>query len=308
MLSKAGGRALGAIIAKYKAQVFMSYSTYTKLFDSSVTPVLDYFSSVWGFSKYNCLEAIQNRAIRIYLGVHKFAPILALQLDIGRVSTENRQCLSVLRFLNRLLKLPDNRLTKRIFIDDFYLAQSGHENWCSNVFKVLEKLNLKHLFYERKMVDIKEIKDQNDMWKKAVPKKPKLRTYYLFKETMDIENYIKYNLSSSERSAMAQFRFGILQLNIETGRFRNQALGERLCTLCEFNEIEDESHFLFQCRLYDELRSEWVSNFVNKTANFLELDKLDKFKVIFDNIIHHRITANFILRCCELRKESLYRI
>ena len=75
----------------------------------------------------------------------------------------------------------------------------------------------------------------------AVPKKTKLSTYCLFKETMGIENYIKYNLSSSERSAMAQFRFGILPLNIETGRFRNQALEERLCTLCEFNEIEDES-------------------------------------------------------------------
>ena len=132
-----------------------TYTTYTKSFHSCVTPVLDYSSGVWGFSKYNCLEAIQNRAIRIYLGVHKFAPTLALQGDMGWMSTENRQCLSVLRFWNRLLKLPDNRLTKQIFIDDFYLAQSGHENWCSNVFKTLEKLNLEHLFYERKMVDIK---------------------------------------------------------------------------------------------------------------------------------------------------------
>ena len=45
--------------------------------------------------------------------------------------------------------------------------------------------------------------NQNDMWKQAVPKKTKLRTYCLIKGTMDIENYIKYNLSSSERSAMA---------------------------------------------------------------------------------------------------------
>ena len=72
---------------------------------------------------------------------------------------------------------------------------------------------------------------QNDMWKQAVPKKTKLRTYCLFKETMDIENYIKYNLSSSERSAMVPFRFGILPLNIETGRFRNQALDERLYSM-----------------------------------------------------------------------------
>ena len=83
-------------------------------------------------------------------------------------------------------------------------------------------------------------------------------------------------------------------------------LEERLCTLCEFNEIEDESHFLFKCSLYDELRREWVSHIVNKTANFLELDKINKFKVIFDT--HHRITAKFILRCYQLRKESLYRI
>ena len=136
-----------------------------------------------------------------------------------------------------------------------------------------------------------------------VHKKSKLRTYCLFKET--IKNYIKYNLSSSERSAMAQFRFGILPLNIETGRFRNQGLDERLCTLCAFNETEDESHFLFQCSLYDEVRSEWVSHIVNKTVNFLELDKINKFKVILDIIldIHHRITAKFILRCYQLRKE-----
>ena len=38
----------------------------------------------------------------------------------------------------------------------------------------------------------------------------------------------------------------------------------------------------------------------------LELDKINKFKVIFDT--HHRITAKFILRCYQLRKESLYRI
>ena len=100
---------------------------------------------------------------------------------------------------------------------------------------------------------------------------------------------------------MAQFRFGILPLTIETGQFRNQALDERLYTLCEFNEIEDESHFLFQCSLYDELRSERVSHIANKTTNVLELDEINKFKVIFD--IHHRITVTFILRCSQLRKK-----
>ena len=75
---------------------------------------------------------------------------------------------------------------------------------------------------------------------------------------------------------------------------------ESLCLQC--NEIEDESHFLFQCSLYDEL-SKWVSHIVNKTPNFLERDKINKSKVIFD--IHHRITAKLILRYYQLRKEFI---
>ena len=92
-------------------------------------------------------------------------------------------------------------------------------------FKILEKTSLESSFYEREPVDIEDVKDQflsiqNRAWKQALPKKPKLRTYCTLKEHLSVENYVKYNLTPSERYAMAQFRFGILPLNIETGRFR----------------------------------------------------------------------------------------
>ena len=122
---------------------------------------------------------------------------------------------------------------------------------------------------------------------------------------MSVENYVKYNLTPSERSAMAQFRFGILPLNIETGRFRNQPVQDRLCNLCEFNEIEDECHFLFKCSLYNDLRNDWIRNITDKTPDFVEMDTTTKFKVIFAN--HHRITAKFILRSYNVRKENLFR-
>ena len=114
--------------------------------------------------------------------------------------------------------------------------------------KYLTKNNLESSFYEREPVDIEDVKDQflniqNRAWKQALPKKPKLRSYCTFKEYLSVENYVKYNLTPAERSAIPQFRFGILPLNIETGRFRNQPVQDRLCTLCEFNEIEDECHF-----------------------------------------------------------------
>ena len=66
--------------------------------------------------------------MRIFLGVHHFSPKLALEGDMGGMLCRNRRFICILRLWNRLLNLPDDRLTKQIFINDYYLAQSGHEN------------------------------------------------------------------------------------------------------------------------------------------------------------------------------------
>ena len=53
----------------------MGYSTFMKLYEACITPILNYSAAVWAVSWYNCLEAFQNRAMRVYLVAHKFAPL-----------------------------------------------------------------------------------------------------------------------------------------------------------------------------------------------------------------------------------------
>ncbi len=43
---------------------------------------------------------------------------------------------------------------------------------------------------------------------------------------------------------MAQFRIGILPLHIETGRFRDNKINERVCLLCNSGVVENELYFL----------------------------------------------------------------
>jgi len=173
---------------------------------------------------------------------------------------------------------------------------------------VLSNVNLESSFYEQRPIDIEMVKEKlmdmhEENWLHSVSIKPKLRTYKLFKETLHVENYVLYNLSISERSVMAQFRLGILPLNIETGRFRNQPIEERICDLCELNEIEDESHFLFKCTLYNDLRKIWMENILRINENFVQLDEISQMKIMFDK--HHRCTAKFILRSLKIRKENI---
>ena len=82
---------------------------------------------------------MQNRAIRYYLGVHRFAPVAAISGDIGWLPSKYRRWLNMLRYWNRLVKLNDNRITKIIFKSDYEI---GVNNWCSDIKAVMNILNL----------------------------------------------------------------------------------------------------------------------------------------------------------------------
>ena len=58
-------------------------------------------------------------------------------------------------------------------------------------------------------------------WKHDVTKVPKLRTYILYKTEYSTEPYVAKINNRGHKSALAQFRCGILPLSIETGRFNN---------------------------------------------------------------------------------------
>ena len=74
-----------------------------------------------------------------------------------------------------------------------------------------------------------------------------------------MEKYLISNMSKLERSHLAQFRFGILPIRIETGRFTRLNISERVCQICNNGSIEDEIHFLLTCPACDDLRGLLIS-------------------------------------------------
>ena len=76
---------------------------------------------------------------------------------------------------------------------------------------------------------------------------------------------------------MCQYRFGILPLAIETGRYKNIQLENRICILCNRNEIEDECHFLLNCCLYENERHIFLNKISYLYNEFANLDQEAKF-------------------------------
>ena len=81
----------------------------------------------------------------------------------------------------------------------------------------------------------------------------KLRTYSLIKESVEIENYHITTRNINARVCLTKFRLSNHKLMIETGRHQKVPKTERFCPFC-YGMIEDEIHFLINCKQYDALR------------------------------------------------------
>ncbi|XP_063446895.1 uncharacterized protein LOC134726422 [Mytilus trossulus] len=153
-LSAAGGRALGAIISKIHSLKEFGIKTYEKLYVSCIVPILDYCSSVWGFKDLNCIDTIQNKAIRYFLGVHKFAPKLAINGDFGWLPSKERRWCNMdrmVRYWNRLMDMDNSRRCKRVFLWDYELSTN---NWSSSVRTIMSLVSMDDNFQQMLKCDV----------------------------------------------------------------------------------------------------------------------------------------------------------
>ena len=105
---------------------------------------------------------------------------------------------------------------------------------------ILNQLNMEDTFRSKSKINVEtfrrkitEMHSVSVNWSDSVQNVSKLRTYRTFKTTFSQEKYLTINLSKVERSHLAQLRFGILPLRIETGRYIGERPEDRLCRLCD---------------------------------------------------------------------------
>ena len=142
----------------------------------------------------------------------------------------------------------------------------------------------------------------------------KLTTFYKIKECFRSEPYLSV-LNSDQRNLITKFRISAHQLRIETGRYerkKNQAgkisileKEEKVCRYCNLSKVEDESHFLLECPLYNHERSNLFNEIRSICEFFLSLNNHDKFYWILNNENYKilSIFSTFLKTCFSLKKQ-----
>ena len=254
ILASASSRALGALTTKHFSNKGLPYSTFTKLYHSTVTPIMDYAAAVWGSKTYDKLNSVQLRAQRTFLGVGKFTPSPAVEGDMGWVPIKVRHHVDMIRYWIRVQKYPAYRLPHIVFAWDYEQASRGCQTWNKDIHTLLEQCNMGNLWtttttnFLARFKD-RRLSDHNQHWIIDVESMPKIRTYKCLKTSYGTEHYLKANMSIPQRSYLAKMRMGTLPLKIETGRYTHTPVDQRICQ-CG-NEVETEEHFLLRCPIYD---------------------------------------------------------
>ena len=220
--------------------------------------------------------------------------------------------------LHRMLKMQNDRLTKKVFMWDKMLNNSGTVNtWYNEVKEILNNCNFQYIYETGAIFPLRptilSITDtlksrQNNDLKIECLAMPKLRTFNLFKDFETQPCFLTKPLNFFQQRAIASLRIGSFRLRIETQRyFRPKVPYERrYCIACPNHnlEIECEIHYLFSCTAYSDLRQSWLSS-LEKPDNFDSLDSGQKLDIVLNLTSNIKLTANFILGAFDIRSKSL---
>lgn len=146
-------------------------------------------------------------------------------------------------------------------------------------------------------------------WKSKILNNKKLDTYCKFKRNFEREVYLTNIENSNHRKYLTRLRISAHHLAIETGRYKKKNKkkndrDQRLCVTC--NKVEDEAHFLFECKCYNNLRDTYISTVCNYVPNFRNLSNENKLIYIMTSEDHNlnNISGEYIFNCFKSREEA----
>ena len=188
---------------------------------------------------------------------------------------------AMLRLWNRLVALPESRLTNYIFHWDL-TYKNGPASWSDVICKLFSDNELDFYFENVQICELGSVyviskANECESWNSRQYTKPKLRYYNMYKSDLEQECYLNLNIPKYHRSLFAQFRACILPLAVEVGRYRSLPLSERVCTMCQLQLVEDEYHILCVCGSYDEFGTTLYNKASTTFSEFHNIPELDKF-------------------------------
>ena len=217
--------------------------------------------------------------------------------------TNRRLCIEIniakfmFKYWFRLITLPTNRLAAHCYWTLFNKADLK-DNWFDAIKKIITTTGqfdvwnnqVSLVFLQKNRLSrtqnyaIQALKDVYLQFANfKINSESKL---YLFKNDLDFQGISKYltNVNGrNRRKAIANFRLGTFDIELEKGRHTQSDRDSRTCKICNLRKIENEEHFLLVCPCFASVRKPFLERISKVHNNFVNLSLSEKLNFLFFN-------------------------
>ena len=281
-------RAMYALLKKGR-KLDLPLDVQIELFDKCVKPILLYNCEVWAHEKMELCDKLQLKFLKMILNVKTSTPTCMVLGEVGCYPVSLDAKCRLLCFWFKLCIDVCNGSTKISVLmfrlcSQLFLSSEYKLSWLNTVRSLLNDLGLSYMWlygysyslhYFKNLVK-QRLRDQFlQAWHQSINEQNSCITYRIFKESFCFEDYL-LSLPPVFRLDLCKFRLSCHKLPIQTQRYINIPREERLCPLCDLNEIGDEFHYLFNCTnsLLNNNRIFLLPRYLRKRPNVYKFNQL----------------------------------
>ena len=274
--------------------------TFVKLMEALVESAAMYGAEVWGSCKWlDCIDQVQLRANRIFLGVGRLHPKTSLQIEMGLLPWKWEAKMRCIQFWHKVMTMGEERLVKRVAMEA--LSLKGKVKWLENLEQCLADFGWNDVRLDglkgmsnaevKHMIKNCAWREVTTRWAEELEERPKLGVLKeLFSGGFGARSVGVRR--KKMRRILTKLRGGTAELQVEVGRWRGLKREERKCTECDSGEVEDVKHFLLRCKALSREREELM-------------EKMKKVVTGLDEVEEERNVAWILDLAC--RNESIAR-
>ena len=265
------------------------------IFDKMILPILLYGCEVWGYENVESIEIFYRRFLKYLLRVNPQTTNCMIYGETGRTplilkiklrmvcfwyrivtGRTNKLSFKLLDLLNKCQNEPEN---SPMYFSSAWLQQIKHTLITSGMEAIWLNPELCNLVYLKRIISNNLSDVYNNKWHNEISVKSSCKVYRLIKENLKIEKYLTL-LDCSDRITISKFRCRNSKIPAVIQGYHNVAIPyeERMCPLCDMNEIGDEFHYIMQCPAFARHRNIHINTY------YLRNPSMAKFVQLFQSV------------------------
>ena len=243
-------RAMYGVIGKCRKHN-LSIDCKLDMFDKVVKPIILYGCEVWGFNQSPLLERLHLKFCKHILNLKPSTPNYMVYGELGRYPITINVKVRMISFWAKLQNSQGKKISSKLY----YVMRNYNSPWFNYIKKILNDCGLSYIWHNTQPLNVIWLKNKvfhilydqfKQSWIINMYNSSKASNYRIYKHTVNIEKYL-LRLPDQLMKYFCKFRTGNAKLPIEVGRWRDIPRENRICHLCNQNEIGDEFHYIFNC-------------------------------------------------------------